>query len=84
MNAADVFCLPSHREGCPNVILEAMNCGCRVVATAVGGIPELVDQSMERSFRRGTGDLAQHGAAGSAGNAALEPQREWQQSSDLG
>jgi glycosyltransferase involved in cell wall biosynthesis len=43
MNAADVFCLPSHREGCPNVILEAMNCGCRVVATAVGGIPELVD-----------------------------------------
>ena len=43
MSAADVFCLPSHREGCPNALLEAMNCGCRVVATAVGGTPELVD-----------------------------------------
>jgi teichuronic acid biosynthesis glycosyltransferase TuaC len=45
MNAADVFCLPSYTEGCPNVIVEAMNCGRPIVATNVGGIPELVDSA---------------------------------------
>ncbi|MFO0759442.1 MAG: glycosyltransferase family 4 protein [Byssovorax sp.] len=44
MNAFDVFCLPSRREGCPNVILEALASGKPVVASNVGGIPELVDE----------------------------------------
>lgn len=42
MTAANVLCLPSHSEGMPDVILEALNCGRAVVATDVGGIPELV------------------------------------------
>jgi glycosyltransferase involved in cell wall biosynthesis len=42
MNAADVFCLPSINEGCPNVVLEALSCGIPVVASNVGGIPELI------------------------------------------
>jgi teichuronic acid biosynthesis glycosyltransferase TuaC len=42
MSAADVFCLPTTREGWPNVVHEAMGCGTPVVATNVGGIPDMI------------------------------------------
>ncbi|MBL8521426.1 MAG: glycosyltransferase family 4 protein [Betaproteobacteria bacterium] len=42
MGACDVFCLPSLREGCPNVINEALASGRPVVASSVGGIPDMV------------------------------------------
>jgi len=48
MTAADLVTLPSYNEGCPNVVIEALASGRPVVATRVGGIPELVDDACGR------------------------------------
>ncbi len=45
MSAFDLFCLPSRHEGLPVALMEAAALGIPVVATNVGGVGELVDES---------------------------------------
>lgn len=49
MRALDVLVLCSEDEGTPLVLLEAMACGCAIVATAVGGIPSVVGSNDQNS-----------------------------------
>jgi glycosyltransferase involved in cell wall biosynthesis len=59
---SDVLLLPSHFEGMPNAVLEAMAAGVPVVCTAVGSLPDLIHDG-ENGFLAEVGDTALMSAA---------------------
>jgi glycosyltransferase involved in cell wall biosynthesis len=65
LTASDVFVLPSESEASPNVVLEAMAAALPVVASRVGGIPELVDEGV-------TGHLVPPGDPDALASALLD------------
>ena len=50
MCKCDVFVLPTYTEGFPNVILESMACGCAIVTTPVGAIPEMLEEENDKHY----------------------------------
>lgn len=68
--SADLSCLFSRREGWPNVVLESMACGTPVLATPVGGVPEIVGNGLAGALADGDAE-----ALGKAMAAALG--RSW-------
>lgn len=59
--AMDVFCLPSHWEGSSGALVEAMASGRTVVATAVGGNPEIVTDGVDGILVENTADSVRDG-----------------------
>ena len=50
MLSCDIFVLPTYTEGFPNVILESMACGCAIVTTPVGAIPEMLEEENGKQY----------------------------------
>lgn len=56
LSSSDIFLLPSHIEGIPIALLEAMASGLAVITTPVGGIPEVIKDG-ENGFLIKPGDI---------------------------
>jgi glycosyltransferase involved in cell wall biosynthesis len=46
LRAADIFIYPSYSEGMPIAVIEAMACGLPIIATRIGGLPDLISDGI--------------------------------------
>jgi glycosyltransferase involved in cell wall biosynthesis len=58
LTSADVFLFPSHVEGCPNALLEAMMAGCVPVSWLIEGITDFIIEDGRTGFICASGDYA--------------------------
>src|SRR5262249_34067580 len=72
MRQSRIFCLPSHKEGTPNCVMEALASGLPVVATRVGGIPDVVEHG-KTGLLVDKGDV--HGLASALSTLLNDPER---------
>lgn len=73
--ALDVFLMPSLNEGMPLALLEAMACGCCPVASAVGGVPEVLESSRLGWLVPAADDVAFAAAMADAVSRTLDERR---------
>lgn len=93
--AADLVVNPSHTEGMPNVVLEGMAVGAPVMATAVGGVPEVIEdgrtgwtvapgspEAMAERIAAALDDESLRQAVGEAGRAAIRQNHTFDRQAD--
>jgi len=89
-HAVDAFVLPSHTEGLPRVVLEAQATATPVIATRVGGVPDVVEDgetgllcsphdpaSLGSAIDRLATDADERARLGRAGRAAVAASYSW-------